>query len=362
MKVLTLVGTRPEIIKMAPLIELFDRECDHILIHSGQHYSPGMDQIFFEDLELRIPDKNLGVGSILPACQVAAVLEKTEEDIDACKPDVVVVHGDTNTTLGGALAAAKYRGGYIPLVHIEAGARSGIRTQVEEVNRKLVDQLSSLLFAANPEDSDNLLREGIESSRIFITGNTVLESCRRMADLLPGDYVQRRFRRDTGSYAIATLHRQESVDNPGILNNLVCSINSIADKYPLIIPLHPRTKKRIKEYGLELRGTYLEVLEPLGYRDMVALIRDARLCLTDSGGVQEEAAVLDTPALVLREKTEHMKYIRSGYHRLCPPGHDDLFQIFRTVWDSPPASSHALESVPGIAKLIFDAMQEKIGA
>lgn len=353
MKVMSVVGTRPEIIKMAPLLELLDKECEHVLMHSGQHYSEDMDRIFFQDLELRPPDVNLEVGSILPARQVAAIVEGVEHFIDVHKPDLVIVHGDTNTTLGGAIAAVKYRQGPIPLAHIEAGARSGIRSQVEEINRKLVDQVADLLFAANPEDRQNLLHEGIEDKRIFVTGNTVLESSRRMAGLIAAGYTEEKFGLADGSYAVATFHRQESVDVRETLEHLAESMLAIAEEYPLIIPLHPRTKKRLEEYGLQLKGAHLRLMEPIGYRDMIALLRNARLCLTDSGGLQEEAAVLNTPAIVLREKTEHTKYIQSGFNRLCAPTNGNIAQAFTYLWKNLPPSIHELNESPKIAQEIY---------
>jgi UDP-N-acetylglucosamine 2-epimerase len=360
MKVLSVVGTRPEIIKMAPLLELFDQECEHLLIHSGQHYSAEMDRIFFQELELRAPDANLQVGSTFPARQVAAIIEGVEDYIELHKPDLLVIHGDTNTTLGGAVAAVKYRHGPLPLAHIEAGARSGIRSQVEEINRKLVDQMADLLFAANPADRENLLHEGIEDERIFVTGNTVLESSRRMASRISAGYTQEKFGFAAGSYAVATFHRQESVDVRETLEHLVEAMQVIAEEYPLIIPLHPRTKKRLAEYGLTLRGRYLELMEPLGYRDMIALLRDARVCLTDSGGLQEEAAVLNTPAIVLREKTEHTKYIQSGFHRLCAPAKGHIAQAFADIWENPPQSGHQLSEPPQIAHGIYTTMRRQL--
>ena len=357
MRVMSVVGTRPEIIKMAPLLELFDRECEHMLVHSGQHYSPEMDRIFFEDLELRSPDVNLQIGSIPPARQVSAVIVGVENCIDEYGPELVVVHGDTNTTLGGALAAVKYRGGRIPLAHIEAGARSGIRSQVEEVNRKLVDQMADLLFAANPEDRENLLYEGLEDEHIFVTGNTVLESSRRMADLIPAGYIEEKFGLAGGSYAVATFHRQETVDVYETLSKLAEAMQGISESYPLLIPLHPRTKKRLAEYNIELNGRHLRIMEPVGYRDMIALLRDARVCLTDSGGLQEEAAVLNTPAMVLREKTEHIKYVRSGFHRLCTPTNGHIVPSFIDIWENPPMPSHGLTARPGIAREIYSIIR-----
>ena len=360
MKILTIIGTRPEIIKMAPLINLFDKQCDHILIHSGQHYSRDMDEIIFEDLQLRKPDRNLQVGSLSPGKQVAAVIESFEECLEKYQPDAVVLQGDTNTTLGGAIATAKYVKNDITLVHIEAGARSGIRKQVEEINRKIVDQISDLLFAANSKDRENLLKEGIADSRIFITGNTVIESSYRMAKLLPDNYTNERFNLIPNTYCVATFHRQESVDSKQVLKTIVNAMNKIGDKIKLVIPLHPRTVKRLNEFNLVLNGKKMEIIQPLGYKDMISLVQGARVCITDSGGLQEEAAILGTPVLVLREKTEHGKYINSGFNLLCPPNKGDIVSSFFKIWQSPPASVHIPSSYPSIAGEIYSIIQAYI--
>ncbi len=345
---------------MAPLIDLFDKQCDHILIHSGQHYSRNMDEIIFEDLQLRKPDRNLQVGSLSSGKQIAAIIERFEECLEEYQPDVVVLQGDTNTTLGGAIASAKYIRDDITLVHIEAGARSGLRKQVEEINRKIVDQLSDLLFAANPRDRENLLKEGISDSRIFVTGNTVIESSYRMAELLPDNYINERFNLIPDTYCVATFHRQESVDSKSILKKIVEAMNIIGNKTKLIIPVHPRTAKKLDEFNLILKGKKMEIVQPLGYKDMISLVQGARVCLTDSGGLQEEAAILGTPVVVLREKTEHEKYINSGFNLLCPPNEGDIVSTFIKFWQSPSPSVHIPSSHPSIAGGIYSIIQAYI--
>ncbi len=227
--VMTLIGTRPEIIKMSPLIPALDSEFRHILVHSGQHYSVSMDGVFFEELEIRNPDYNLGVGSSAPGQQTAGILDGFEKLILKFKPDIVIVHGDTNTTLAGALAASKYKSEGIKLAHVEAGARSFNINQPEEINRRIVDQVSDILFAPYYKDMENLIREGVDRDRIVVTkGNTVLESARRMAGLIDDSEILSRFDLLEKSFCIATFHRQETVDNMEKLGNICASIEEIA--------------------------------------------------------------------------------------------------------------------------------------
>lgn len=299
---------------MAPLLPLFDQLGRHIIVHSGQHYSAEMDEIFFRELELRPPDHFLRVGSVPPAMQVGRIAEGVEENIFKYKPDWIVVHGDTNTTLGGALAAAKNRCSDVRLAHVEAGARSFNDLQPEELNRILVDRMSDLLFAPTEGDSENLIAEGLRSDRIVVTGNTVVESCRRMAALIDNELPRGKHK---FQYAVATFHRQESVDNPAVLSEIWGALSDLAKLISIVLPIHPRTKKMLAQSGLSLEPPGLEISEPVGYREMTALLKNARFCLTDSGGLQEEAAILGIPALILRDRTEHRRYVDCGLHRLA---------------------------------------------
>jgi UDP-N-acetylglucosamine 2-epimerase (non-hydrolysing) len=313
-KLLTIIGTRPEIIKMATLIPELDRAFEHVLVDSGQHYSARMHAIFFEELKLRSPDYSLKVGSHRPAKQVALILERFEEVLLNVRPAAVVVQGDTNTALAGALAASKHRDTGVRIIHIEAGARSFIRDQPEEINRKLVDQMSDLLFASCEEDLDNLKREGIDGGRIRVVGNTIVDGCRRIAATLDGTPEAGRYGLEPGSYVFATFHRQETVDDESRLRAVCEALGEISSRIPVIVALHPRTRKMLEQRQATLEGPGLHVIEPLGYRSAVSLLKDSRLCMTDSGGVQEEAAVLSIPTLVLRESTEHIRYVKAGMH------------------------------------------------
>ncbi len=356
MTIITVLGTRPEIIKMSPLLPRFDGLGRHIVVHSGQHYSAEMDAIFFRELELRAPDHFLRVGSVDPARQVGLIAAGVEKIILESPPDWVVVHGDTNTTLGGALAAAKHRRSGVRLAHVEAGARSFDDLQAEELNRVLVDRMADLLFAPTEGDAANLAAEGIRPERVIVTGNTVVESCRRMATLVDGELPAGL---TAYGYAVATFHRQESVDIPAVLSDIWAAISEIAKRLRVVIPLHPRTRKMIKLAGLDPSPPGMDVREPVGYREMTALLKHARFCLTDSGGLQEEAAILGVPALILRDRTEHRRYVESGLHRLAGIGRQAIVDEAKLLlvdaeWQSRRAIPQRLDH--GVADRIIDAI------
>ena len=314
--IFTLIGTRPEIIKMSPLLPLLDNCFCHTLIHSGQHYSFSMNGNFFEELSLREPDVCLEVGSHSPGTQTALILLKFEKLLLKGIPDAIIVQGDTNTALAGALASAKHREKGVKLIHVEAGTRSHNKWQPEELNRKIVDQLSDLLLVPHEKDLENLEQEGITDSKIVVTGNTVIESCMRISKLIDGTDICRDYGIERGKYTVSTFHRQENVDDAKKLQSICKAIKEISNEYSVIVPLHPRTKKMLGEFGITLSGKKLKVIAPVGYRDMIALLKNSRFCLTDSGGIVEESAILKIPGLILREETEHRQYIEIGMHRL----------------------------------------------
>lgn len=321
-RLLTVIGTRPEIIKMSCLLPRFDQEFDHILVHSGQHYSPNMDQVFFEELDLRSPDMTLEVGSSTPGVQTAAVIEGVERIILQARPDAVVVHGDTNTTLGAALATCKHPGSL--LVHIEAGTRSGNPAQPEEINRKIVDRVSNVHFVPRPADLENLRAEGIDLGNAFVTGSTVFDSCLRASTIERAEGILSDLRVTPGGYALATLHRQESVDSRERLGSVCKALRRISETIPVVLPIHPRTRKRAREFGIECESRGIRLTDPVGYGALITILKNACFCLTDSGGVMEEAAVLGVPGLVLREESEHSVYLDSGIHRLVGTDEDRI--------------------------------------
>jgi UDP-N-acetylglucosamine 2-epimerase len=309
-KVITLIGTRPEIIKMSPVLTKLDKHFDHILVFSGQHYSKDLVDTFFDELELRKPDFNLEVGSLSPARQIANIMLKFEEIIINEKPNAIVVHGDTNTTLAGAIVAGKYP--YIKLIHVEAGCRSFNRKNTEEMNRIIVDNFSDLLFCIDKTDFQNLELEKVISKKI-ISGNTVFDSINRILTIKKSDLslVLSEFNLEFNKYCIATFHRQETVDYPNKLNEIVNGLNLISKKIKVIILMHPRTKKEMIKNKFELRKEII-VSEPLSYSKTIGLLKNCKFCLTDSGGITQEAAFFKKPTVLFRNECEQKHFVKAG--------------------------------------------------
>ena len=309
--VVTFLGTRPEIVKLSPVLPLLDRQAAHTIVHSGQHYSYEMDARFFEELGLRPPDVSLAVGSASHGEQTGRMLSRLEPVLVERRPDAVLVQGDTNTTLAGALCAAKLG---IPVVHLEAGARSFDRYMPEELNRIVVDHVSALLLAADDVAAANLRAEGLAADRIAIIGSTAIDAVRQVLDRLDRATVLDDLRLTPGGYVAVTAHRAKNT-TPGILPGLLAALGEIARRCPVVFPLHPRTRGAMAEQGLTMPPGVV-VTEPLGYLDTLRLVRDARALLTDSGGLQEESAVLGTPTLILRFETEWQYLVNAGAHKL----------------------------------------------
>ncbi|MCX6666450.1 MAG: UDP-N-acetylglucosamine 2-epimerase (non-hydrolyzing) [Euryarchaeota archaeon] len=312
MKISVILGTRPEIIKMAPVIrELHNRGFDYFILHTGQHYSYNLDKIFFEELELPSPKYNLDAGSGSHAEETGKILIGAEKILQQEKTDIVLVEGDTNTVLAGALAASKL---YISVGHVEAGLRSFDRTMPEELNRILTDHLSDYLFVPTSQAKKNLLREGIAKNVIFITGNTIvdavhqnLEISRKKVDILNTVHMI------PHNYILMTAHRQENVDVKNKLRDILEGVKLISHEFhlPVLYPIHPRTMKRIKEFNLEVPKE-ITTIDPLGFLEFLQLEAQASLIVTDSGGVQEETCVLKVPCVTIRENTERPETLKVG--------------------------------------------------
>jgi UDP-N-acetylglucosamine 2-epimerase (non-hydrolysing) len=331
MKVLTVLGTRPEIIKMSPLLPLFDQHFTHNLVHTGQHYAYHLDRIFFNELHLRTPDYTLEVGSADNLVQTASMMAKMDPVIKQEKPDLIVVQGDTNSTLAGALAAVK-SGVY--LAHIEAGCRSFNRDMPEEYNRVLTDHSSHILFAPHQDAVDQLKNEGVPEDSIFLTGNTLIDACMRNVGYSDASKILKRLRIDPGEYILVTIHRSETTDNAFVLKELITTLNSLADRIPIVFPIHPRTKKALHLENLEL-DPRMEVIDPVGYLDFLKLVKSAKFIMTDSGGIQEEAAGLHIPALILRDETEWMDFVRAGKNRIVGKKSDQILKEAIRLLDDP---------------------------
>lgn len=331
MKICIVLGTRPEIVKMAPIV----RECqirhgDYFMIHTGQHYSYDMDRVFFHDLELPDPNYNLNVGSGSHGKQTGLILQGIEPVLLQERPDVVLVQGDTNTVLAGALAAAKLN---ITIGHVEAGLRSFDRRMPEEINRIMADHISDLLFPPTEGSKINLMNEGVPEEKIFVTGNTVVDAVRQNLEISSRrSSILRTLGLETGTYILATLHRAENVDSPERLRSLMEGLRSTANEsdLPIILPMHPRTKKNLQNYQIDVPDR-VRVIEPFGYLDFLQLESHARLLMTDSGGIQEEGCILGVPCVTLRDSTERPETVDVGANILAGLDPQEIVKAARTM-------------------------------
>jgi UDP-N-acetylglucosamine 2-epimerase (non-hydrolysing) len=304
MKICFILGTRPEIIKMSSVIkECQVQHLDFFILHTNQHYSDNLDNIFFRDLNLPIAKYNLRIGSGTHGEQTGKMIIKIEKVLEKEKPNIVLVEGDTNTALAGALAAVKL---HIKVGHIEAGLRSYFREMPEEINRVLVDHCSDLLFTPTKKTKEILINEGISKKKIFVTGNTIVDAVyQNLRASKEKKSLLRDLKLKPKQYFVLTLHRQENVDNKERLEKILEGMWKIYKKYdiPIIYPIHPRTKKMIENFRLKIPHG-LEIIQPLGYLEFLLLQKNAKLIFTDSGGIQEESCILKIPCVTLRDNTE----------------------------------------------------------
>ncbi len=313
--VVTIVGARPQFIKVLPLVRDLKRAFDSKLIHTGQHYDYGMSEVFFEKLDIPKPDLNLNVGSGLHGAQTAMMLQRIEKALKKYAPSLVIVVGDTNSTLGGTLAAAKMN---IPVAHIEAGLRSYRMSMPEEINRVVSDRLSSVLFCPTRNAVRNLRKEGITDG-VFLTGDImfdslkmVLPACRKNRGIMDALGLKNK------GYYLLTLHRDFNTDSRTGLGSLIKKLDRFGEK--IVFPIHPRTRKAVRSFGLwdTLKNSRnLEVIDPLGYIDFLTLQARAAMVITDSGGVQKEAYMLRVPCLTLRDETEWVETLKGKANRLA---------------------------------------------
>ncbi len=333
-KCLTVVGARPQFIKAAPVSRLMKKfGIKEIIVHTGQHYDYNMSRVFFEELGIKEPDYNLCIGSLPHGAQTGRMMERIEGVLLKEKPGIVLVYGDTNSTLAGALSAAKL---HIPVAHIEAGLRSFNKKMPEEINRVLTDYASDILFCPTETAVKNLQKEGIANSMnkgklisnsfelphpftspcVVNAGDVMYDSVLYNLDIASKtSKILRAYNLSPRNYYLATIHRAENTDNSENLKNIFCSFQKIAKKYPLIVPLHPRTKKLLSDMkGLDKT---LKIIPPVSYLDMLMLTNSARIILTDSGGLQKEAFFLNVPCITLRNETEWVETLRSGMNILA---------------------------------------------
>jgi UDP-N-acetylglucosamine 2-epimerase (non-hydrolysing) len=314
------VGARPNFMKVAPVLRALDAPT--LLVHTGQHYDADMSNVFLRELGLPEPDFFLGVGSGTHGEQTARALIGIEEVLLERRPLAVVVAGDVNSTLAGALAAA---GTGIPLAHVEAGLRSFDSTMPEEHNRKLTDHLSDLLLTHSQSAVDNLAREGIAAERVELVGNTMIDTVLEHVEDAKAHAPWSAFDLEVGEYGLVTLHRPALVDNPQMLNETVAALTALAETLPLVFPVHPRTRVRLEETEVSLKGVLLT--SPLGYREFLGLEASARFVLTDSGGVQEETSALGVPCFTLRDTTERPVTVELGTNTVLGTRPDRIAEI-----------------------------------
>ena len=313
-KVTLVVGARPNFIKAFPVYKALQKSSRYSLklINTGQHYNKNMSDIFFDQLNMKKPDVNLGIGSATHGEQTGKILIESEKIFLEEKPDIVLVFGDVNSTVAVALAAIKLN---IMVSHIEAGLRSFDRTMPEEINRILTDQISEILFTTSEEAKENLLREGKNSSQIHMVGNTMIASLVQFESRFDGKQIKEQFRLEDSNYILITLHRPSNVDDPQTLSVLIETLNKIAEIKPCVWPVHPRTRLTIDNIPCKMNDNLI-ISDPLGYLDFMGLQREAALVITDSGGVQEESTYFGVPCLTVRKNTERPVTITKGTNKL----------------------------------------------
>jgi len=320
MKVLTVVGARPQFIKAAPVSKVLRSRSgmQEVLLHTGQHYDAGMSDVFFEELGILAPDYHLGIGGGTHGQNTGRMIEAIEGVLLKERPDWVLVYGDTDSTLAGALAAVKL---HIPVAHVEAGLRSFNRRMPEEINRVLTDHAADLLLAPTPQAVENLLKEGLPKRRVRWVGDVMYDAALHFgqrADQV--STVLERLELKRKGYILATVHRAENTDNPTRLRAIFEGLAEVATEFPVVFPLHPRTRKALERLGwLDYFRKHLRLIEPVGYLDMVALEQNARLIATDSGGVQKEAYFFSVPCITLRNETEWVELVEAGWNLVIPP-------------------------------------------
>lgn len=342
-KILCIVGARPNFMKIAPVIRALNNSRHPFsvrLLHTGQHYDAAMKQSFFDQLHIPEPDVDLGVGSGSHAVQTAEIMKRFEPVMDELQPDTILVVGDVNSTIACALVAVK-KG--VPVIHVEAGLRSGDRGMPEEINRVLTDQLSELLLTTERSAEGNLQREGISADKVYFVGNVMIDTLlyNLSSAVSPAETIQSCLNVEqagsTGAgYGLLTLHRPANVDDPVVLERLLRTLVELSEQLPLLFPVHPRTTQCIENAGLNhlLANSQLYLIPPQAYLNMLGLMKDARLVLTDSGGIQEETTALGVPCITLRENTERPITVSEGSNTIVGSSPEKIKSCFSDIMQS----------------------------
>jgi len=371
MKILCVVGARPNFMKIGPVLDAFREypDMESMLVHTGQHYDETMSKVFFDEMGLPRPDINLGVGSGTHGEQTARVMEAFESVLECERPDAVVVVGDVNSTPACSLVAAKLR---VPVAHVEAGLRSFDRSMPEEINRLVTDTVSDFLFVTEPSGVENLKREGVPDSRIFFVGNVMIDTLVRNLERIDREKIAEGAGSIYGDYAVLTLHRPSNVDDGTVFERIARALAEIGGRIPILFPVHPRTRDRIIRFGIDnLFHDYtgsgkmgVRLMPPLGALEFLSLMRNAKFVLTDSGGIQEETTFLQIPCITIRENTERPVTVDVGTNiltgsdpdRITAAAEDILNGRFKEgrvpeLWDGRAAQR--------IARILFDALSNK---
>jgi UDP-N-acetylglucosamine 2-epimerase len=338
MKVITIIGARPQFIKAAPLSKaLKEAGIDEFVLHTGQHYDPQMSDIFFKELGIQPPHLNLHIHGGLHGEQTGRMLEAIEQTLIKEKPDRVLVYGDTNSTLAGALAAAKL---HVPVDHVEAGLRSFNKKMPEEINRLLTDNLSTLLFTPTKTATQNLKNEGFLDYKIREVGDVMYDAVLHFKPFSEQkkESILEKLALEEKSYFLATIHRAENTDNPDNLKEIFRAFEFISKDTPIILPLHPRTKGKISQLGIMTKG--IRLIDPVGYLDMLSLTDKASLILTDSGGLQKEAYFAKVPCITLRDQTEWVELLDAGWNVLVPINEHLTETLSRAIQQMKETSPH----------------------
>ncbi|HNT33204.1 MAG: UDP-2,3-diacetamido-2,3-dideoxy-D-glucuronate 2-epimerase [Candidatus Aminicenantes bacterium ADurb.Bin147] len=368
MKIASIVGARPQFVKAAPVSRAIreaaaaGRDIAEILVHTGQHYDGNMSDIFFKELGIAAPDHHLGIGSASHGVQTGAMLAAVEQVLENERPDRVLIYGDTNSTLAGALAAAKL---HIPAAHVEAGLRSYDRNMPEEINRVVADHLATLLFCPSRAAAANLRKEGIRAG-VHVVGDVMAEALE--CAVAAAGRREREGRRkfglgrlglEEGGYALATIHRAENTDDPARLKNILDALAEVARRRPVIFPVHPRTRKRIAAAGWKpavRAASGIRFIDPLGPLEMARLESGAAMILTDSGGVQKEACWLKVPCVTLRDRTEWGETVASGWNVLAGADKKRIIQAVREfkrpARSSPRFGRSSASAVPASRRIV----------
>ena len=351
MKICTVFGTRPEIIRLSEIIKVLDRFSEHVLVHTGQNADPRLSDVFFKDLGLRAPDVHLGVAATGFAEQVGQILHRTGEVFAQQKPDRVLILGDTNSALSAMVAA---RLG-IPVFHMEAGNRCYDDRVPEEVNRRIIDHASTILMPYTERSKENLVREGIERERIFVTGNPILEVLEAHRERIDRSDILERLQLTAGGYLLVTLHRAENVDVAERLEAFMSALSTVADDQgcAMAVSVHPRTADKLQRFGLGPASKRVRLLEPLGFLDFISLERQARAVLSDSGTVQEECAIFRVPNVTLRDVTERPETLECGSNILSGADPAAVAEAMRLVLKLPAEWNAPVEyETPAVSRIV----------